>query len=170
MWRHLRAVGALPAVAVLVVPAAILIGGGEVEVGWGLPAALAWAPAVGGALLIGAGLALMYRTISLFARVGQGTLAPWDPPRRLVVQGPYRYVRTPMISGVLAILLGEAALLGSPGIAIWFAVFFGVNSLWFPLVEEPGLRRRFGSDYEAYAREVPRWIPRRTPWTAPPVR
>ena len=70
----------------------------------------------------------MQRTISLFARVGQGTLAPWDPTQRLVVLGPYRHVRNPMISGVLAILLGEAALLGSPPLLVWFGAFFAVNA------------------------------------------
>jgi Phospholipid methyltransferase len=70
----------------------------------------------------------MYRTIRLFARAGQGTLAPWDPTRRLVIQGPYRYLRNPMISGVLAVLIGEAVLLGSPPLAAWFAVFLAANA------------------------------------------
>jgi protein-S-isoprenylcysteine O-methyltransferase Ste14 len=161
--RHLRAIAVLPGLGIVGVPATILIVTGAVEIGWGLPAELAWLPLLVGAALIGAGLALMYRTISLFARVGEGTLAPWDPTRKLVVQGPYRYARNPMISGVLAVLLGEAALFGSPPLAAWFAAFFAINAVWFVLVEEPGLRRRFGREYEAYARAVPRWIPRRTP-------
>ena len=148
----------------VVVPAAIVLLSDSVDVGWGLPAAVSWIPVVGGCVLIAGGLALMHRTISLFARVGEGTLAPWDPTQRLVVLGPYRHVRNPMISGVLSILLGEAALLGSPPILIWFLVFFAVNALWMPLVEEPSLVRRFGDDYLRYKRAVPRWIPRRTPW------
>jgi protein-S-isoprenylcysteine O-methyltransferase Ste14 len=106
----------------------------------------------------------MYRTISLFAREGEGTLAPWDPTRRLVVRGPYRFVRNPMITGVLCVLLGEAALFGSAGILALAAAFLAVNAVWFPLVEEPALRRRFGAEYDAYSRNVPRWLPRRTPW------
>jgi protein-S-isoprenylcysteine O-methyltransferase Ste14 len=164
MWRQLRAIGILPGLGIVGVPAALLIATEAVEVGWGLPGALAAVPVVAGVLLIGAGLMLMYRTIRLFASVGEGTLAPWDPTRRLVVQGPYRYVRNPMISGVLTVLVGEAVLLGSLPVAIWAAAFFAVNAAWFPLVEEPALVRRFGRAYEEYAREVPRWIPRRTPF------
>jgi protein-S-isoprenylcysteine O-methyltransferase Ste14 len=118
-----------------------------------------------GAALVVAGLRLMYRTISLFARAGDGTLAPWDPTRKLVVRGPYRYVRNPMITGVVCVLLGEAAMFGSLGILAWAGVFGALNAVWFPLVEEPGLRQRFGDEYETYRRHVPRWIPRRTPWT-----
>ena len=167
MWRQLRAIAVLPGLGVVGIPATILIATGAVEIGWGLPAALRWLPPLVGAVLVAAGLVLMYRTIGLFARMGDGTLAPWDPARRLVVQGPYRHVRNPMISGVFAVLLGEAVLLGSPPLAAWFAVFLAVNAVWFPLVEEPGLRRRFGREYETYARAVPRWIPRRTPWQPP---
>jgi protein-S-isoprenylcysteine O-methyltransferase Ste14 len=167
VWPHLRAIAVLPGLALVGVPATILIATGAIDVGWGLPAALAWLPVLLGALLMGAGLALIYRTIRLFARAGQGTLAPWDPTRRLVIQGPYRYLRNPMISGVLAVLIGEAVLLGSLPVAAWCAVFLAANAVWFPLVEEPGLRRRFGREYDTYARAVPRWIPRRTPWSPP---
>jgi protein-S-isoprenylcysteine O-methyltransferase Ste14 len=163
-WRHVRAIGLLPVSATLVVPAVLVWATGEVNVGWGLPAAAAWLPVVLGAALIGVGLYLAARTIALFAHVGQGTLAPWDPTSRLVVLGPYRHVRNPMISGVLFILLGEAALLGSIPQLVWAALFFAANALWMPLVEEPGLRRRFGADYDAYAANVPRWLPRLRPW------
>ena len=162
--RHLRAIGALPAVAAIAVPLTIVLSSDSVEVGFGLPAALAWLSVAGGAALVAAGLFLMYRTISLFARVGEGTLAPWDPPRHFVAEGPYRHVRNPMISGVMAILLGEALMLGSPALLVWFAAFVAVNAVWMPLVEEPGLVRRFGSDYEDYRRAVPPWVPRRSPY------
>ena len=148
MWRHLRAIRLLPGIATIAVPA-VLVATTDFEVGWGLDGALA----------------LMHRTITLFAREGEGTLAPWDPTRKLVVRGPYRFVRNPMITGVLVVLLGEAALFGSPWVLAWAAAFLAVNAVWFPLVEEPGLERRFGAEYEAYRREVPRWLPRRTPWT-----
>ena len=74
----------------------------------------------------------------LFARVGKGTLAPWDATQRLVVVGPYRYVRNPMISGVLAILLGETLAFWSAPLLAWFAAVFAVNAIYMPLVEEPG--------------------------------
>jgi protein-S-isoprenylcysteine O-methyltransferase Ste14 len=81
-----------------------------------------------------------------------------------VVEGPYRHVRNPMITAVLAVLLGEAALFGSVPLLIWFAAFFAVNAVFFGLHEEPALERRFGDEYVAYRRAVPRWLPRRTPW------
>jgi protein-S-isoprenylcysteine O-methyltransferase Ste14 len=122
---------------------------------------------VSGKRLIGAGFALWLWTVRLFARVGEGTLAPWDPTLRLVVAGPYRHLRNPMITAVLAVLAGEAALFGSLPLAIWFAAFFAINWAFFWLHEEPGLERRFGADYLAYKHNVPRWLPRRTPWTSP---
>ena len=166
MWRHVRAIGLLPGFGAGAVPALILALT-EFDVGWGLDGALAAVTVLAGAVLAGAGLALVYRTISLFAHEGGGTLAPWDPTRKLVVRGPYRFVRNPMITGVLTVLLGEASLFGSPWILAWAAVFLTMNAIWFPLVEEPGLHRRFGDEYEAYSRSVPRWIPRRAPWTPP---
>jgi protein-S-isoprenylcysteine O-methyltransferase Ste14 len=123
--------------------------------------------AVGGLLLLAAGLALVAWTVALFFRVGQGTLAPWDPPRRLVLGGPYLYVRNPMITGVFAILLGEAAFFRAWPLLAWFAVFVLVNSVYMPVVEEPGLARRFGPAYDRYRCHVPRWLPRLRPWTPP---
>jgi protein-S-isoprenylcysteine O-methyltransferase Ste14 len=119
---------------------------------------------VGGAMLIAAGLAMLGWTAGLFARFGRGTLAPWDPTRKLVVRGPYAYVRNPMISGVLGILVGEAVLFGSLALAEWCGIFLVVNHLYFAISEEPGLARRFGAEYVEYKRHVPRWIPRCSPW------
>ena len=164
-WRVLRAIVLLPGTMTVLVPALIIYAGEGPEVGFGLSTPLVLVAAVGGAALIGLGLLLMYLTITLFARAGKGTLAPWDPTERLVVAGPYRHVRNPMISGVLSMLLGEGMLLGSPGILICAAVFFAVNATYIPLVEEPGLVRRFGDEYVAYRRNVPAWIPRLRPWS-----
>jgi protein-S-isoprenylcysteine O-methyltransferase Ste14 len=111
------------------------------------------------------GFALFAWCVALFARVGRGTLAPWDPTRRLVVVGPYRHVRNPMISGVLGMLLGEALVLGSRVVAAWCATFLVINQIYFVLLEEPGLVARFGDDYRAYRAAVPRWVPRMQPWT-----
>ena len=99
-------------------------------------------------------------TVALFVRNGRGTLAPWDPTSHLVISGPYRYVRNPMITGVATILAGEALFFRSWGVAIELAAFLAVNALYFPLVEEPGMRRRFGSEYDEYSARVPRWLPR----------
>jgi protein-S-isoprenylcysteine O-methyltransferase Ste14 len=149
--RQLLAIVLLPGTVALVIPALIVwLGGADIE------------PVTGviGALLIGIGLALVAWTVWLFASVGRGTLAPWDPTSRLVVAGPYRHVRNPMITGVGTILAGQALLFRSWGIAIALAVFALVNAIYFPLVEEPGLRRRFGAEYEEYCARVPRWLPR----------
>jgi protein-S-isoprenylcysteine O-methyltransferase Ste14 len=149
--RHLRATLLLPGTVTLVVPALIVwLGGADVE------------PVTGtiGGLLIAIGVALVAWTVRLFASVGRGTLAPWDPTSRLVVSGPYRYVRNPMITGVGTILAGEAVFFRSWGIAIELAVFAVVNAIYFPLVEEPGLQERFGAEYEEYRARVPRWLPR----------
>jgi protein-S-isoprenylcysteine O-methyltransferase Ste14 len=117
-----------------------------------------------GVLLLTLGLLLAATTIWHFAMRGRGTLAPWDPPRRLVVHGIYRYVRNPMISGVFLILLAQSLLIASVPVAVWAAAFFAVNATYIPLVEERGLLRRFGAEYELYRRNVPRWIPRRSAW------
>jgi protein-S-isoprenylcysteine O-methyltransferase Ste14 len=163
-WRHARAIALLPGTVTVLVPAAILLLGDGPDVGWGLEGLAAALTIVLGLGLIVAGFALWVWTVRLFARLGEGTLAPWDPTSRLVVDGPYRHVRNPMITGVLAVLLGEAALFGSTGLLIWCAAFFAINSAYFVLSEEPGLVRRFGDDYRDYQRNVPRWIPRRRPW------
>lgn len=164
-WRQARAVAVLPGNVTLAVPALILLVGGGPNVGWGLGAALAVLTVLLGSALIAAGFSLWLWTVRLFARIGRGTLAPWDPTRKLVVEGPYRHVRNPMISAVLMVLAGEALVLGSPGILAWAAAFFAVNFAYFVLGEEPGLERRFGDQYQAYKRAVPRWVPRRTPWS-----
>jgi len=162
-WRQTRAIALLPGAVTVAVPAALLIGTGA-HVGWGLEGAAAVLPVLLGLALIAAGLALWLWTVRLFARVGEGTLAPWDPTRRLVVRGPYRHVRNPMIAAVLAVLAGEAALFGSVPLLIWCAAFFALNQVWFVLHEEPGLESRFGDEYRAYKRNVPRWLPRRAAW------
>jgi protein-S-isoprenylcysteine O-methyltransferase Ste14 len=162
--RHVRAIALLPGVAGVLAPALIVIGEGT-SIGWGFDGATAALPIAVGTLLIAAGLALWASTVRLLARVGEGTLAPWDPTRRLVVEGPYRYVRNPMITAVMVVLLGQAALLGSLGVLIWCAVLFAINWAFFVAYEEPALARRFGAPYSAYRANVPRWIPRRHPWT-----
>lgn len=169
VWRQVRAIALLPSVVVVLVPLVVLVSTGP-DFGWGLGESLAVLLILLGLILIAAGFGLWLWTVRLFARIGRGTLAPWDPPKSLVVEGPYRHVRNPMIAAVLATLGGEAALFGSPPLLIWFSCFFTLNYAVFLLYEEPGLERRFGEDYRAYKRNVPRWLPRRTPWTPPQPR
>jgi protein-S-isoprenylcysteine O-methyltransferase Ste14 len=163
--RIVQAIVLLPGTMTIVLPALLLYLGGGPAIGFELAWPLAALAVVGGAALLALGGGLMYRTISLLAAVGGGTLAPWDPTRRLVVAGPYRHVRNPMITGVLAVLLGEGLVLSSPAILVMAAIFFAVNATYIPLVEEPGLADRFGDEYRTYSRHVPRWIPRARPWS-----
>jgi protein-S-isoprenylcysteine O-methyltransferase Ste14 len=125
---------------------------------------LALAMRLGGVVVLGLGLVLAASSIRWFARAGRGTLAPWDPPRLLVVAGPYRYVRHPMIAGVVFILAGEAIALRSLPHAAWALGFLLLNLVYLPLVEEPMLRRRFGAAYDEYRRHVPAIVPRAYPW------
>jgi protein-S-isoprenylcysteine O-methyltransferase Ste14 len=164
--RHLRAIALLPAVATIAVPAALVLLTDE-RAGWGLEGALAALPIAIGAALLTAGLGLFAWTVGLFASAGRGTLAPWDPTRRLVVRGVYRHVRNPMISGVALVLFGEAALLGSWPLLAWSLIFLLLNAVYIPLVEERGLERRFAEGYRSYRRNVPAWIPRLKPWQPP---
>ena len=119
-----------------------------------------------GLALLVLGLMLFVASLRRFATEGRGTLAPWDPPRALVVRGPYRYVRNPMISGVLLVLVGEALVLRSRPHLVWAGIFFAINATYIPLLEEPDLESRFGERYREYCRHVPRLIPRFQPWTA----
>jgi protein-S-isoprenylcysteine O-methyltransferase Ste14 len=165
LLRHLLAVAALPFMVAVAVPVwiarrsgtALALGGG----------ALAWAAQLAGGACLGVGLALFAASLGRFAAEGEGTLAPWDPPRRLVVRGPYRFVRNPMISGVIFVLVGEALLLRSVPHGVWAASFLALNAVYLPLVEEPRLERRFGEAYREYCRHVPRVVPRLRPWRPP---
>lgn len=170
LWRHLRAIALLPAMVLVVVPLAVLFFTDDVHIGWGLGAPLNALPVALGAVLILAGLGLVGWTVAMFRSEGEGTLAPWDPTQKLVVVGVYRHVRNPMISGVLCALLGEAALLGSLAVLIWFAIFFAGNAVYIPLSEERGLEERFGDEYRRYKRHVPRWLPRVTAWEEDPIK
>lgn len=89
---------------------------------------------------------------------------PWDPTQRLVVRGPYRHTRNPMISSVLFMVLGQALIWGSALTAGLAAFFFVVNHVYFIFSEEPGLANRFGESYLEYKASVPRWLPRLTAW------
>jgi protein-S-isoprenylcysteine O-methyltransferase Ste14 len=154
-WRHARAVLLLPTMVTVVIPA-VLVAFTGVNVAPGT--------AVLGGVVIALGLVLVVWTVQLFVTIGRGTLAPWDATTKLVVRGPYRHVRNPMITGVACILAGEAILLGSLAVLIEFATFVVLNAIYMPLAEEPGLASRFGAEYDAYRANVPRWLPRLRPW------
>jgi protein-S-isoprenylcysteine O-methyltransferase Ste14 len=98
-------------------------------------------------------------TTALFALRGRGTPAPWAPPERFVVSGPYRYVRSPMYLGVLLLIAGQALLLGREVLYAWAAVAWLIFTAFLVFYEEPDLRRRFGAEYDDYVGSVSRWLP-----------
>ncbi|HEU5313646.1 MAG TPA: isoprenylcysteine carboxylmethyltransferase family protein [Candidatus Udaeobacter sp.] len=113
-----------------------------------------------GVVCIGVGVALLATCIFEFARSGRGTLSPVDAPRHLVVRGLYRYVRNPMYLSVTMIILGEALVVHSVALAVYWAVWFVCANLFVIVYEEPALRQRFGESYDEYTQKVGRWIPR----------
>lgn len=162
--RTLRSTLALPVVVLTVIPALILWWTDSFNPGWGLTGWPVLLPYLFGLLLVGIGLTLVVSTIRLFTNVGKGTLAPWDPPVHLVVEGPYRYVRNPMHSGVFITLYGEALLFGSVPILIFVTAAFVFHWFYIPLMEERWLKEKFGEEYLTYKRNVPAWLPRLRPW------
>jgi protein-S-isoprenylcysteine O-methyltransferase Ste14 len=114
-----------------------------------------------GTLIGAAGAALALSCILTFAFVGRGTPAPFDPPRRLVVQGPYRIVRNPMYLGAGLALTGAALFYRSLALLGYVGVFVLLTHLFVVAYEEPTLRRTFGKDYEVYCEKTGRWWPKR---------
>ena len=115
---------------------------------------------VAGMFLGALGAALAITCILTFVFVGRGTPAPFDPPRRLVVLGPYRLVRNPMYLGAGFTLSGAGLFYQSIPLLSYAGVFLFVTHLFVVLYEEPTLRRTFDGDYEAYCRRVGRWWPK----------
>jgi protein-S-isoprenylcysteine O-methyltransferase Ste14 len=117
-----------------------------------------------GAIIMLLGVIILFWCIRDFYVLGKGTLAPWDPPKKLVVVGLYRYMRNPMYVGVLALVVGWSVLLTSP-VLMLYALILGVGfHIRVVTHEEPWLESRFGSEWQQYRSEVRRWLPRLTPW------
>ena len=117
-----------------------------------------------GCVLLLCGISIAVWTMLLFHFLGRGTAAPWDPPKHLVIAGPYRHVRNPMLTSVFMMQGAEVLLLNSWVIFIFLVIFVIGNMLYFPFVEEKSLEKRFGDAYRKYRENVPRWIPRLRPW------
>ena len=165
MLRHLLSILLLPFLVVVVVPYWLLTAFAASDTRWSDDSLVVWLSCSAGAVFIIAGFVLFSWCASLFTKVGQGTLAPWDPTHNLVAVGAYRFVRNPMISGVALMLMGQALLWGSWLTGMWAGIFVCGNHIYFVLSEEPGLERRFGESYRVYKANVPRWIPRIRPWS-----
>lgn len=123
-----------------------------------------------GALFIVAGLPVLLESFARFALHGLGTPAPVFPTQRLVVQGFYRFVRNPMYVAVTSLVVGQALVFADWRLLAYAAVFWLICHLFVVAYEEPTLRKTFGAEYEAYCANVPRWLPRLTPWRAGPDR
>ena len=113
--------------------------------------------------LLGLWLAI-WSVRSFYNKGGDGTPGPWQPVSNLVISGPYRYVRNPMLVGVFFLLLFESIFFNSMPLFYWFAVFFVGNILYFKIFEEKELIKRFGADYSNYKNEVPMLFPKFTPY------
>jgi protein-S-isoprenylcysteine O-methyltransferase Ste14 len=163
--RHILAILLLPFIVVVILPYWLLAAFAASDSRWPDHALIVGVARSASVVCLIGGLFLFSWCVGLFARIGQGTLAPWDPTRSLVAAGPYRYVRNPMISGVALLLIGQALFWGSWVVGIWAAVFIVINHIYFVLSEEPGLEARFGAPYRLYKANVPRWIPRLSPWS-----
>jgi protein-S-isoprenylcysteine O-methyltransferase Ste14 len=112
-------------------------------------------PQIAGMIIGGVGAAIALWCVFTFAAIGKGTPAPFDPPRRLVIERPYRFVRNPMY-------VGAAIFYGSLSLSIYAAAFLLAAHLFVVFYEEPTLRKSFGADYEAYCQRIRRWVPGRT--------
>jgi protein-S-isoprenylcysteine O-methyltransferase Ste14 len=117
------------------------------------------APQIAGIIVASIGATLALWCIFTFATIGKGTPAPFDPPRRLVIRGPYRFVCNPMYVGAALALAGAALFYKSAPLLAYGGVFLLACHLFVITYEEPTLRRSFGADYEAYCRHVRRWWP-----------
>ena len=121
-----------------------------------------------GMLLAAIGAALALWCIFTFALLGKGTPAPFDPPRRLVVRGPYTFVRNPMYLGAAIALAGAALFYESAALAGYAGAFLLITHAFVMWYEEPTLRATFGAEYDGYCSQVRRWWPRLNGGTGPP--
>ena len=117
-----------------------------------------------GAIMILTGVLGLVDAFARFALQGLGTPAPIAPTRNLVVTGLYRHVRNPIYVAVVAIILGQAVLMGESRLIVYGALLWLAFHVFVVAYEEPTLELTFGSEYEAFRTAVPRWIPRMTPW------
>ena len=136
------------------VPARLLSWSGIVA-----PAAIGVAQ-IAGMIVGGIGAVIALWSIFSFAFIGKGTPAPFDPPRRLVIQGPYQFVRNPMYIGAAFAIGGAALFYESWVLLMYVGLFLLITHLFVIWYEEPTLRRMFGQEYEAYCARISRWWPK----------
>ena len=138
--------------------------------GWRRPGdSVPWVDALGW-LLVLAGAAVLGHAFVAFAWHGRGTPAPAAPTERLVVEGAYRHVRNPMYVAVVAVVLGQVLLFASWGLFAYLVVIGIAQGAFVRIYEEPTLREAYGPAYDEFCENVPRWLPRLTPWRGAPRR
>lgn len=163
LLRHLASILALPVIVILVIPF-LLVTLFPFVLLWGVHYNTAIALFIVAIFFIGLGFILLFSTISLFVKKGEGTIAPWKPAGKLIITGFYSHVRNPMHIGVFLIITGESIMSGSISLIIWTSLFIIGNLIYVPAIEEKKLAERFGDVYVIYKRSVPRWIPRASSW------
>jgi protein-S-isoprenylcysteine O-methyltransferase Ste14 len=131
--------------------------------GW-MASGAPFAVQLAGAVLLAAGIAVLAHTVVRFVVEGLGTPFPGAPTQNLVIGGLYRYVRNPMYLAVIAIIVGQAAILGSAILVVYAVIVFGTVASFVYLYEEPTLSREYGEQYAEYRSAVRGWLPRATPW------
>jgi protein-S-isoprenylcysteine O-methyltransferase Ste14 len=119
---------------------------------------------VTGGVLMAVAFAFLVEAFLRFALQGIGTPAPIYPTKRLVVSGSYRFVRNPMYVSVVSLILGQSLFFGDIRLFVYGLFCWLAMHLFVLIYEEPTLRRTFPADYAAFTANVPRWIPRLTPW------
>jgi protein-S-isoprenylcysteine O-methyltransferase Ste14 len=119
---------------------------------------------IAGCLLVLASLPVLLDSFARFALEGLGTPAPVFPTKQLVVTGWYRYVRNPMYVAVVSEIAGQGQIFGNVTLLEYGALVWLFFHLFVLTYEEPKLRATFGEEYELFCTNVPRWIPRLTPW------
>jgi protein-S-isoprenylcysteine O-methyltransferase Ste14 len=154
IFRAITYVAVFTALLLIYLPSRVLLWSGIVR-----PATM-HAPQIAGIILASIGASIAVWCIVTFAWIGKGTPAPFDPPRRLVVRGPYRFVRNPMYIGGALALAGAALFYLSLFLLAYSCIFLLAAYLFVLFYEEPTLRRTFGTGYDAYCQRVSRWLPR----------
>ncbi|TFG28502.1 isoprenylcysteine carboxylmethyltransferase family protein [Candidatus Thorarchaeota archaeon] len=154
----------LPLAALILIPMILLLVARDARISWEISSTCNSILLLTGAFLLLIGVWLMVVTIKMFYQLGKGTLAPWAPTQNLVMTGIYLRTRNPMISGVISVIIGEGLIFSSWAILLWGLIFLIGNHFYFIFSEEPRLHKRFGEEYLLYKENVPRWIPRLSPW------
>jgi len=119
--------------------------------------------------LLAAGTALVFWSVLTFAIAGEGTPMPFDAPRRLVIRGPYAWMRNPMVLGFMVQGVGVGLMAGSVPVILFYLLI----GLWWNFLvrprDEDQLQKAFGRELELYRRHVPCWLPLRRRWSPPPL-